>query len=523
MSPLARIVLEYGDSTTHVVELEPDADYTLGRDPKCSIQIDEKSISRAHLLIRHDQKGWHLRNISNTNGIVFNGRLVSKLRPTHGDVFQLGRVTCTFAEEERLLQELAAQASGPEEEEGPGEGRETREDEEPEEEREQEEEREPEPEEKEPLPDLTADPEPVQEEAAEPGTATHVVESPQPIIVCPVCGSKVQIIDFATIEEISCHACAAQLGRLAIRHLESVGIFDSVMLKTDSGETTRPTIGEYRILAELGAGGMGKVFRGFDPANNQTVAVKLLHPRKGQEKTFAKAFENEARALARIYHKNIVKIFRFGMHGNVHYIAMEFVEGTSVKKMIEGRRKLQIDQVKEILRQSLVGLNHIHRTGIVHNDVKPSNILVDKNGEVKLVDFGIVQLAETRDQKKRAFAAGTVEYLSPEVIRGSAPTPQADLYALGVTLYFMLCGQRPFKGETTQETLRMHLEDTPPHPKKHREIPEQLIAIIARLMAKTPEERYVGATEVLDDLDAMDLGHNLNKKTLSTARRWKQS
>lgn len=520
MSPLARIVLEYGDSTTHVVELEPNAEYTLGRDPKCSIQIDEKSISRAHLLIRHDEKGWYLRNISNTNGIVFKGRLVSKLRPTHGDVFQLGRVTCTFAEEERLLQELAARASEP----GPAEEQEEEErpenDREPEEGREEEEEAPPR-EEGEPAPDLTADPERPSGEAAEPGTATQVVESPQPIIVCPVCGSKVQIIDFATIEDLSCHACAAQLGRLAIRHLESVGIFDSVMLKSDSGGTSRPTIGEYRILAELGAGGMGKVFRGFDPVNNQTVAVKLLHPRKGQEKTFAKAFENEARALARIFHKNIVKIFRFGMHGSVHYIAMEFVEGTSVKKMIEGRRKLQTDQAKEILRQSLIGLNHIHRAGIVHNDVKPSNVLVDKNGEVKLVDFGIVQLAETRDKKKRSFAAGTVEYLSPEVIRGSPPTPQADLYALGVTLYFMLCGQRPFKGETTQETLRMHLEDTPLHPKKHRDIPEQLIAIIARLMAKAPEERYANATEVLDDLDAMDLGHGLNKKTLSIARRWK--
>jgi serine/threonine-protein kinase len=281
------------------------------------------------------------------------------------------------------------------------------------------------------------------------------------------------------------------------------------------------TIGEYRILAELGEGGMGEVFKGADPSTDQPVAVKLLHPRKGQEQTFAKAFENEARALARIHHKNIVKIFRFGMHGDVHYIAMEFVEGTSVKKMIEEHRKLPLEQAKEILRQSLVGLNHIHRAGIVHNDVKPSNILVDKAGNVKLVDFGIVQLGETHAMERRSFAAGTVEYLSPEVIQGSPPSQQSDLYALGVTLYFMLCGKRPFKGESAQETLRMHVEETAPHPAKHRDIPEPVVAILARLLAKDQAQRYGSAIEVLDDLDAMDLGHSLNKKTLSLGRRWK--
>jgi hypothetical protein len=455
--------------------------------------------------VSHDVKGWFLKNISKTNGIVFKGRLVKKLRPRHGDVFQLGRVTCTFAEADRLLEGEAAQER-PKEEPNAGE---------------------PaaipaappsEAVEAEPAPDaVEGEPAP---EAVE-GEPAPAAETPQPIITCPVCGSKVQIIDFATIEEISCPACAAQLGRLAVRHLEEAGILESVMLKTDARAATTPTIGEYRILAELGEGGMGKVFKGVDPATNQPVAVKLLHPRKGQEQTFAKAFENEARALARIHHKNIVKIFRFGMHGEVHYIAMEFVEGTSVKKLIEEHRKLPLEQAKEVLRQSLVGLNHIHRAGIVHNDVKPSNILVDKAGNVKLVDFGIVQLGETHAMERRSFAAGTVEYLSPEVIQGSPPSQQSDLYALGVTLYFMLCGKRPFKGESAQETLRMHVEETAPHPAKHRDIPEPVVAILARLLAKDQAQRYGSAIEVLDDLDAMDLGHSLNKKTLSLGRRWK--
>ena len=489
MKPSARIVFEYGEATTQVVELDTTQEYTLGREKGCSIVVEEKSVSRKHLRVSYEDGSWWLRNISHTNAIALEGRVVHELRPAHGDTFKLGRVTCTFAEAGRELGDYLDGAMAGEREEpapsaaGPAEG-----------------------------------PAPLEEAAP---SATEEVPTPQPIVSCPVCGSMVQIIDFASIEDLDCHVCRARLGRLAIRHLEVSGIYDSVALRTEARSDPGRVIGEYRILHELGSGGMGKVFKARDASADLYVALKLLYPRDGQEETFARSFENEARALARIHHRNIVRIYRFGMHGDVYYIAMEFLQGTDVRKMIQERRKLRVDESIEALRQSLVGLDRIHQAGLIHRDVKPSNILVGEDGVVKLVDFGIVQLGETKSPDRATFVAGTVEYLSPEAIRGQPLGPPADLYSLGVTLFYMLCGQRPFKGSSREETLKMHVEEQPPHPGKFRDLPPELVAILARLLAKDVRDRYAKATDVLDDLDAMELGHSLNRQTAQLGRRWK--
>lgn len=489
MKPSARIVFEYGEDTSQVFELDPAQDYTLGREEGCSIVVEEKSVSRKHLRVSYEDGSWWLRNISHTNAIVLGGRIVHELRPAHGDTFKLGRVTCTFAEAGRQLGDHLDGAMTGEKEElasvdaGPAEGAATL-------------------------------------EKAVP-SATEELPTPQPIVSCPVCGSLVQIIDFASIEDLDCPLCRARLGRLAVRHLEVSGIHDSVVLKTNARAAPGPTIGEYRIIREIGSGGMGKVYKARDTAGGPFVALKLLYPRDGQQETFARSFENEARALARIHHKNIVRIYRFGMHGDVYYIAMEFLQGTDVRKRIQESRKLRVDESIEVLRQSLVGLNRMHQAGLIHRDVKPSNILVGEDGVVKLVDFGIVQLGETKSPDKASFVAGTVEYLSPEAVRGQPLGPPADLYSLGITLFYMLCGQRPFKGSSREETLKMHVEEQPPHPGKFRDLPPELVAILARLLAKDVRDRYTKATDVLDDLDAMELGHSLNRQTTQLGRKWK--
>lgn len=483
--PAARIVFEFG-TTTQIVELDPDEVYIVGRGEDANPCVNEKSVSRRHLRITCDNDGWLLENISNTSGIQHKRRMLQTLRPEHGEAFSLGRVKCTFAEHGKFL--------------GAQEGADINIDQ-----------------------DLMAT-ETIDSDDSETDAAkTQVVEPPpQPLVYCPVCGTKVQIIDFVSMEDLNCPTCRAHIGRLAVRHLDASGIYDSILLTskpTDKGSTL--SIGEYRITEELGAGGMGKVFKGFEPGSNQVAAVKLLYPNKTTA-AFIQSFENEARALARLFHKNIVKIYRFGKHGNVHYIAMEFVRGTNVKKQIKDNRRLTIDKCTEILRQSLVGLDYIHKQQIIHNDVKPSNILVAEDGTVKLVDFGIVQLSGPVDQDKRAHVAGTVEYLSPELVQGGSPTFQSDLYALGITLYFMLCGRRPFKGQTPKDTLIMHLEKTADHPSHYRGIPDELIAILARLMAKDLKHRYQTATQVLDDLDSIDLGHSLDRATLQMGKKWKK-
>ncbi|MDP6117778.1 MAG: FHA domain-containing serine/threonine-protein kinase [Planctomycetota bacterium] len=483
--PAARIVFEFG-TTTQVVELDPSEDYIVGRGDDANPRVNEKSVSRKHLRITCNAEGWLLENISKTNGIQYKKGVLQKLRPEHGDVFALGRVRCTFAEHGKFLgaQEGAdlntsqdsPQTEQPASDEGP----------------------------------------------ADPAKTQIVQTPPQPLVYCPVCGTKVQIIDFVSIEELNCPTCRAHIGRLAIRHLDAAGIYDSILLTSKpSDKSSTLSIGDYRITEELGAGGMGKVFKGFEPGSDQVAAVKLLYPSKTTD-TFIQSFENEARALARLFHKNIVKIYRFGRHGNVHYIAMEFVKGTNVKKQIKEKRRLPIERCTEVLRQSLVGLDYIHKQEIIHNDVKPSNILVGEDGTVKLVDFGIVQLSGPVEEDKRSHVAGTVEYLSPEVVQGGSPTFQSDLYSLGITLYYMLCGKRPFKGKTPKDTLKMHVEKAAAHPSHHRGLPDELIAIMARLMAKDLKHRYQAATQVLDDLDSIDLGHSLDRATAQMGKKWKK-
>lgn len=477
MSPTDRLIFEYGGNTTQVVELDPSRHYVLGRDRDCEIILQEKSVSRRHLRIWSEQGQWCFEDISNNNGISVGGKLLREVRPKHGDSFFLGRVKCTYAAAGALLEDSV------------------------------------------PFQVHDTLPQPEQGEA-EP-EVPPAAPPPQPIVLCPVCGTRVQIIDFATVDTLSCHGCRAGLGRLAIRHLEVSGIYSSVKVTTDPRSGPSLRVGEYRIVREIGAGGMGKVFLAVDPLTSQTVALKILHPRKEQEKILAEAFENEARALARIFHKNIVKIYRFGLHGQNLYIAMEFIEGTNVKKMIEERRKLPLKESLEIMRQALVGLDFIHLAGIVHNDIKPSNILVASDTTVKLVDFGIVQIGQPIEEHRRSVVAGTVGYLCPELLQGGPPTPQSDLYALGITVYYMLCGLKPLQGKSPEETRKLHIEQPPPNPKQHRELPHELACLIARLLAKTPQQRYPTAGSVLDDLDAMDLGKPLNRETINLGKPWR--
>ena len=480
MSLKSRIIFHYGEGTTQVVELDEDLEYLLGRDETCDIVVEEKSVSRRHITITFRDESWRFLAVSKNNGIIINGHRVYEFQPEHGQKFHLGRVLGTFA------------AAGL---------------------------------------DLDADDTDVTENApghpsgeGRPRAVDGVTEQPpsnQPIVTCPVCGSKVQIIDFTILEDLNCHACSAHLGRLAVRHLENAGIVSNVLLQSAPDKSTELIVGEYRIVKELGSGGMGKVFQAVDRSTLQKVAIKILFGHKGNEQAFARAFENEARALARIFHKNIVKIYRFGLHGDLPYIAMEFVDGLSLKSKIQGPSRIGIDECLEILRQVLIGLDHIHNASIIHNDIKPSNILVRSDNVIKLVDFGIVQIGRPLFSGKRDHISGTVGYLSPEVIQGEPVSPKSDLYALGITLYYMLTGTRPLRGKDATETLELHLEKPIPNPQNLRFMPHETVCILARLLAKEPIDRYASAAEVLDDLDAMELSHPLNRLTVSAGKVWK--
>lgn len=493
MEANARLIFEYGGDTTLVYELEPGREYVLGRSASCDIRIEEKSVSRKHLLIREENRAWHLRDVSGRNGIVVKGKQVPELIPRHGEKFYLGRVRCTFGEAGKQLSELTSTIlkTG-------------------------------EPVDEEPV----TSPEGIRaDDGARGSEENEFVQTEQhpavlPLVLCPVCGSNVQIIDIATAPDLQCHACAAQLGRLAERRVAELGGEHSTVIRSKATRGGAPTIGEYRVIREIGAGGMGRVFEGCDPVTGQRVAIKVLYAKANTKKEFADAFEKEAKALARIYHKNIVKIYRYGIHENSYYIAMEYVEGTNVKDLIEKKNRLPVDQAMEILRQALVALDHVHPKGIIHNDIKPGNIMLDREGVVKLTDFGIVQFGLEGDPMDLSSLGGTPGYLSPEVIKHSPRTPASDIYALGVTAYYMLCGHPPLRGKTPKETLKKHLREEPEHPSTYRELPFEVVSILARMLAKSRGDRYTSAKEILDDIDAMELGKNLDKKTIQLGRRW---
>jgi tRNA A-37 threonylcarbamoyl transferase component Bud32 len=266
-------------------------------------------------------------------------------------------------------------------------------------------------------------------------------------------------------------------------------------------------IGErYRILAPLGQGGMGAVYRAEHLMMKKELALKLLHPELGRLDEVARRFEREAEAAARLGHPNIINVTDFGRtpDGSL-FLVMELLSGPSLTELIEKSGPLPPERALHILRQILRALDHAHAAGIVHRDLKPDNIiLVERDGEVdivKLLDFGIAKIT---DQGKESLTQagvvfGTPEYISPEQAMGEEADGRADLYAAGVILYEMLTGERPYHGESRVEVVSMHL--TRPIPTLPATLPRKLDRLVQRAMAKKRDDRYPTAAIFLRALD----------------------
>jgi eukaryotic-like serine/threonine-protein kinase len=275
--------------------------------------------------------------------------------------------------------------------------------------------------------------------------------------------------------------------------------------------------GRYRIVRKLGAGGMADVYLAEDQELGRRVAIKILDGRHANDAQFIERFRREAKNAAALNHPNIVSIYDRGEAEHTYYIAMEYLDGRTLKELIVGRGPAPVNVSVEYARQILSALRFAHRHGIVHRDIKPHNVLVDREGRVKVTDFGIAR-AGTSQMTEAGSIVGTAQYLSPEQARGTEVDQRSDLYSLGIVLYELLTGQTPFDGDTPVEIAMKHLSATPRPPSQiRRDVPRDLDMVVMRALAKDPSARYQSADEMEADLERVLRGATLAAATTDSA------
>jgi serine/threonine-protein kinase len=275
--------------------------------------------------------------------------------------------------------------------------------------------------------------------------------------------------------------------------------------------------GRYRIVRKLGSGGMADVYLAEDQELGRRVAIKILDGRHANDDQFIERFRREAKNAAALNHPNIVSIYDRGEAEDTYYIAMEYLDGRTLKELIVGHGQAPVRVAVEYARQILSALRFAHRHGIVHRDIKPHNVLVDREGRVKVTDFGIAR-AGTSQMTETGSIVGTAQYLSPEQARGGEVDQRSDLYSLGVVLYELLTGKTPFEGDTPVEIAMKHLSATPQTPSELRsDIPPELDMVILRALAKDPDDRYQSADEMEGDLDRVARGAPVAAATMDAA------
>jgi tRNA A-37 threonylcarbamoyl transferase component Bud32 len=260
--------------------------------------------------------------------------------------------------------------------------------------------------------------------------------------------------------------------------------------------------GRYRLDHELARGGMASVWVAEDSLLARRVAIKVLHPELAVDDALRTRFRREAISAAKLTHPNIVTTYDTGDDNGTAYIVMELVDGTTLRRMLDEQTRLPVDETVSIAVQVADALEHAHRQGLVHRDIKPANVLVTHSGYVKVTDFGIAKLAGSSDLTRTGTVIGTARYLAPEQVNGATSDARTDVYALGLVVYEMLCGQLPFAGETDVATAVARLTTTPAPVHEHcREASPALDAAIARSLALEPRDRFASAHAFRDALD----------------------
>ena len=265
--------------------------------------------------------------------------------------------------------------------------------------------------------------------------------------------------------------------------------------------------GRYEIIEELGKGGMGDVYRVLDKKINEEVALKLIKPAIATDKKIIERFRNELKFARKITHKNVCRMYDFNEEEEILYITMEYVLGDDLKSIIRMMGQLNPGKAISIAKQICEGLAEAHRLGTVHRDLKPRNIMIDKEGNTRIMDFGIARSLKTKGITGTGDMIGTPEYISPEQAEGKEADPRSDIYSLGVIIFEMVTGRVPFKGDTSLSIALMHKTEVPPDPREfNTQIPIDLSRLILKCMEKDKEKRYRGSEELFSELNKIEKG-----------------
>jgi serine/threonine protein kinase len=293
-------------------------------------------------------------------------------------------------------------------------------------------------------------------------------------------------------------------------------------METPAEGLTRGTVfaGRYEILEELGTGGMGSVYRVFDRKLEEEVALKLIRPDIAASGKTIERFKNEIKVARKITHPNVCRMHDLHEEGKTLYITMEYVRGEDLKSVIHRMGTLTMGKAVSIAQQAADGLAEAHKLGIIHRDLKPGNIMIDKEGNAKIMDFGIARSLEDKGSADAGMIIGTPEYMSPEQAEGKEADQRSDIYSLGVIIYEMVTGKAPFEGATASGILKKHRTEAPLDPKGlNPQVSPGLARMILKCLEKDREKRFQNAGEVLAELN--DLATSMTKKAVE--KKWKNS
>jgi serine/threonine protein kinase len=260
-------------------------------------------------------------------------------------------------------------------------------------------------------------------------------------------------------------------------------------------------LGKYEIISKLGEGGFGAVYLANNTRLKKRVALKVLHPQVASDETLAAYFEREALALARLEHTHIVRVFDYDQIDGVSFIVMEYIDGTTLDRLLRDQRAFALAEIVSIFKQLLSALGYAHENGVIHRDIKPSNIMLTTSGEVKIADFGIAKVAGAAKLTRTGTGAGSLLYMSPEQIKGANIDNRSDIYSVGVTLYQVVAGRTPFEADSDYEIMTGHLEKVPLAPSQFKgSISKDLEDVILKAIEKKPEKRFQDAQEMSEAL-----------------------